>query len=191
MATIPDFIWNFMVGSEGRTLDLTRSDSGNWTGGKVGVGELKGSKYGVSAARYPTLDIANLTEDDAKAIFDRDYFTKFGCDRIPPGLGLLVSDAAYNGGDPIRWMQRAVGAGVDGDFGDETKDYANAAMAADPCSVLATFQTWHLAYLTSLDAWEIDGEQHGAPEGWSVRLMKGLALAVQVSVAPQSTPSVN
>jgi lysozyme family protein len=26
-------------------------DSGNWTGGKVGVGELKGTKWGICAAR--------------------------------------------------------------------------------------------------------------------------------------------
>ena len=35
-------------------------DRGNWTGGEVGRGECKGTKYGISAASYPALDIEIL-----------------------------------------------------------------------------------------------------------------------------------
>jgi lysozyme family protein len=49
-------------------------DGGNWTGGKVGMGELKGTMYGISAAQYPDLDIPNLTREQAKAIYYRDYW---------------------------------------------------------------------------------------------------------------------
>lgn len=49
-------------------------DSGNWTGGKVGLGELKGTNYGISAASWPHLDIVNLTESQAKGIYKDDYW---------------------------------------------------------------------------------------------------------------------
>ena len=49
-------------------------DSGNWTGGKVGEGELKGTKYGISASEFPALDIVNLTEAEAQAIYKSKYW---------------------------------------------------------------------------------------------------------------------
>ena len=42
-------------------LSLDPKDRGNWTTGVIGKGELKGTKYGVSAMSYPHLDIRNLT----------------------------------------------------------------------------------------------------------------------------------
>lgn len=61
------------VGEEGG-FTQDPNDIGNWTGGKVGVGILKGTKYGISAASYPALDIANLTLQDAQAIYKRSYW---------------------------------------------------------------------------------------------------------------------
>jgi lysozyme family protein len=182
--TIIDFYWKFIVGQEGKALDLTRTDGGNWTGGAVGLGMLRGSKFGISAARYPQVDIAALTESDAEALFVRDYFIEFGCDQLPQGLGLLVCDAAYNGGDPIAWMQAVVGAPVDHRFGPETKDAAKAAMALDPLTVLAAFQALHLAYLTNLRLWPIDGAVSGRPLGWATRLNIALAHAVSLAITP-------
>jgi hypothetical protein len=46
-------------------------DPGNWTGGKVGKGQLKGTKYDVSAAAFPKENIAGLTKDKAIAIYKR------------------------------------------------------------------------------------------------------------------------
>ena len=192
MASIPDFVWNFMVGAEGRGLDLTSSDPGNWTGGAVGSGVLRGSKYGISAAIYPSIDIANLTEVAAQAIFDRDYWSKIGCDRLHPALGFLVVDAEYNGGQPIRWMQQAVGTVIDGDFGDDTERAATLAMASNPTGVVATFAALHLGYLAICRLWPIDGvDADGRPLGWVTRLTNALALAVSVAVAPASPLLVN
>ena len=57
--------FNVTFAAEGETLDRTPSDRGNWTSGVIGVGTLVGSKFGISAATYPTLDIPNLTRDGA------------------------------------------------------------------------------------------------------------------------------
>lgn len=44
-----------------QTVTDDRNDKGNWTGGRVGVGQLKGTKYGISAAAYLHLGIKSLT----------------------------------------------------------------------------------------------------------------------------------
>ena len=49
-------------------------DKGNWTSGKIGVGVLMGTKFGISAARYPFLDIKNLTLAEAKDIYFDDFW---------------------------------------------------------------------------------------------------------------------
>ena len=66
-----DLAFTRLIGNEG-VLSMDPKDSGNWTGGKIGLGKLKGSKYGISAASYPMVDIANLTLEGAKAIYLRD-----------------------------------------------------------------------------------------------------------------------
>ena len=74
------------------------ADKGNWTGGKVGVGILKGTKYGISAASYPHLDIKNLTRADAKDIYWRDYWLKTGADKLKWPLSMIQFDTAVNMG---------------------------------------------------------------------------------------------
>jgi hypothetical protein len=54
-----DRIFDFVVGSEGGFTD-NPADPGNWTGGKIGAGECRGTKFGISAGAHPDLDIANL-----------------------------------------------------------------------------------------------------------------------------------
>ena len=51
-----------LIGNEGE-FDDSPKDRGNWTGGAIGVGELRGTKYGISAAAFPTLDIKAITLD--------------------------------------------------------------------------------------------------------------------------------
>lgn len=84
-----------------------RSDPGNWTGGKVGEGELRGTKFGISAAAYPKLDIVNLTMEAAKAIYRRDYWNLLGLDRVQdPDYALVVFDSAvqHGAGRAAGWM---------------------------------------------------------------------------------------
>lgn len=172
MPDIIDRVWSFVVGEEGETLDLTHDDKGNWTGGEVGVGELRGSKFGVSAKTYPTVDIAALTRDGAKAIFVRDYWQKFSCDQMPAPLGLLVVDAAYNGGHPIQWLQLALGVANDGVFGPATKAAIAAQVPAGRAKEIATeMLAQRLAYLSTGPLWSMFGAADGKPKGWARRLM--------------------
>lgn len=85
-------------------------DNGNWTSGIVGKGELKGTKYGISAASYPDLDIENLTVDDAKSIYKRDWWDKYHYGAIESQeLANKVFDVSINMGatQAHKLLQRA------------------------------------------------------------------------------------
>lgn len=85
------------VGQEGG-YDTNPKDRGNWTSGKIGVGELKGTKYGIAAFVYPNVDIEHLTVADAQAIYARDYWPKIAGDLQPAGVDLVAWDICVNSG---------------------------------------------------------------------------------------------
>ena len=116
-----DDAFSYVVGEEGK-LSLDPNDRGNWTGGECGVGELKGTKYGVSAASYPLLDIANLSLSDARAVAKRDFWDKIGGDSLRYGIALLLYDFGYNAGihEAAKCAQRALGLVDDGILGPKT-----------------------------------------------------------------------
>jgi lysozyme family protein len=95
-----DRAFNYVVGAEGVYSD-DPTDPGNWTGGivdGVGQGEFKGTKYGISAKSYPTLDIRNLTLAQAKEIYKRDYWDRIRLDVRPYGAAICLFDCAVNQG---------------------------------------------------------------------------------------------
>jgi hypothetical protein len=62
-----DRVFDIVVGHEGG-FTANPADCGNWTGGVIGTGTCRGTRFGISAAAYPDLDIANLSLDAAKAL---------------------------------------------------------------------------------------------------------------------------
>jgi lysozyme family protein len=109
-----------------------RADRGNWTSGVVGQGELKGTKYGISAAQYSTLDIANLTEDDAQAIYYRDWWVRYELGKLNPPIAGKMLDTMVPMGPfaAVKCLQRAIrGCGgailEDGVLGTVTMTAAN------------------------------------------------------------------
>lgn len=116
-----DTAFAMVIGHEGGFTD-NRNDRGNWTSGVIGQGQLKGTKYGIAAMSYPDLDIKNLTLQQAKAIYKRDYWDKVGGDQLPPKVAFNVFDGAINSGigRSARWLQMAVGAKPDGMIGPMT-----------------------------------------------------------------------
>lgn len=134
-----DKAFKLTVGAEGGyTAD--RKDKGNWTGGRIGVGELKGTKYGISAASFPDLDIKNLTLDQSKAIYRRDYWNAIMADQLPDGVDLIVFDAAVNHGvkEASRMLQFAVVPQyIDGTIGPMTIKAAASKPARDTIKEIA------------------------------------------------------
>lgn len=114
-----------VVGIEG-SLSTAPSDPGNWTGGVIGRGTLHGTKYGISAASYPTLDIASLTLDAAKALYRENYWNPISGDELPGPIAFTVFDCAVNQGLPTAKiiLQQALDVTADGYIGPETVEAA-------------------------------------------------------------------
>lgn len=123
-------------------------DRGNWTGGAVGVGVNKGTNWGISAAKYPTLDIRTLSREDAIAIYHRDYWQPVRGDEIPYRIALVLFDIQVNGGHPVKWLQQTLGVAADGVFGPAT--LAAVRNAADPKALVGRILRRRVLYYTTL-----------------------------------------
>lgn len=169
------------VAAEGSELDLNPDDRGNWTSGVIGVGELRGSKYGISSATYPTLDIAALTETDAQAIYARDFWALIQGDAMPPVVALTLFDAAVNSGRSVavHWLQQVLGVGVDGVVGKVT--LGALATWHDPVAMATALHQARGRYMIGLESWDI------FRNGWENRLC---ALPFRVMAAVETLDHV-
>ena len=157
----------------GSQLDTNPNDRGNWTSGVIGRGTLLGTKHGVAAFAYPTLDIANITFEQAAAIFKHDYWDRICGDLLPGPVARVLADCAYNQGvgAAVIILQQALNVAADGILGRQTlaaaAKYSNnpdallieiAARRAYRYGTTSTFGTFGL--------------------GWSRRLMSTVAKAL-------------
>lgn len=81
------------------------------------------TRFGISQNRYPTLDIENLTRQQAEALYLRDFWRPIKGAALPPALALVLFDAAVNMGPPtaVRILQTVLRhVTVDGVMGPET-----------------------------------------------------------------------
>lgn len=108
------------------------------------------TKFGISQKSYPKLDIANLTIDDAKAIYRRDYWEACNCDSLPTAFAIATFDSAVNQGTGVaaRILQLTLGVEADGVVGDKT---ITAAHKADPSRVRVLLAQRMAAYLRLMD----------------------------------------
>lgn len=72
----------------------------SWEGGYVNNPADPGgeTKYGISKRAYPKLDIANLTLEQARDIYYRDYYLPSGADALPMPLAVVHFDSAVHHG---------------------------------------------------------------------------------------------
>jgi lysozyme family protein len=82
------------------------------------------TKYGISKASYPDLDIKNLTVEQATAIYLRDFWLFGGIDSQDVATKMLDSYVNLRHA-AIKIAQQIVGAEVDGSYGPVTEDLIN------------------------------------------------------------------
>ena len=166
--TVFDQIFTILIGEEGGYSNDPHDPGGE-------------TKYGISKAAYPQVDIAGLTIDTAKAIYVRDFWAPCRCDDLPAGLALMVFDAAVNN-DCERareWLQAAVGVAQDGVIGPQTMTALLAAVArpGGVNTLCAEFLARRIDFMGLLKTWQRFGL------GWSRRLAalpyKALSIAQQ------------
>jgi len=86
------------------------------------------TKYGITKKFYPSVDIKNLTKEQAKKIYHQDYWKPAKCDEVPLHLRHIYFDMCVNFGrrGAVKVLQRAANSTikdkleVDGGIGSKT-----------------------------------------------------------------------
>jgi lysozyme family protein len=131
------------------------------------------TKYGISQAAHPDLVIAELTMDEAKAIYEKDYWLQNKCDQMPWAIGWVLFDCVVNHNpmDSAKWLQAAVGVAADGVIG--TKTLAAIAKHPEPFNVARDMTLARRDYVEGLHNYD------RFKAGWNRRHLDTLIGAIQ------------
>ena len=143
---------------------LMNVEGGYWDD-PVGGPTMYGVTERVARAWGYAGDMRLLPLTTARSIAKSEYWDRFKCDQFPYAIAYQVFDTAYNGGMPVRWLQEAVGADVDGIIGPSTLARVR---GADPAKVILSFNASRIKYLTSLKNWPSNSR------GWALRIAENL-----------------
>lgn len=104
------------------------------------------TRYGISKRSYPNLDIKNLTLDQAKAIYRRDFwlFNGITSQAVATKIFDMYVLAKHNA---IKQVQAIVGATQDGFWGANTEREVN---LMDEVKFLTYFRQWMVNYYISV-----------------------------------------
>ena len=155
---------------------INRNDPGNWTGGKVGKGALKGTKFGIAANTYPNLDIKNLTREQADVIYLRDYWSKAWGDEWPMGFDQVTYDATVNSGPgrgPL-WTCRALGFANANSRAAAVSKAKNLSTNEKVAAIKRAVSGQRMTFLKGLGTWGHFGK------GWTARCGRMEALGVKM-----------
>lgn len=146
-----------LLGNEGGLVD-NPNDPGGLT------------NWGISQRSYPHVDIRNLTQDEAKALYFRDFWNPIG--DADPAIKFQVFDFAVNSGiqTAIRKLQAAIGVADDGHWGPMS---AAKLASMDKNDVLMRFIGQRLRFWTALSTWPTFGK------GWANRAATDLNYAAE------------
>jgi lysozyme family protein len=128
------------------------------------------TSFGISKRSYPQVDIKALTQDQAKAIYHRDFWAPLG--DAPNAVKFQAFDFAVNSGiqTAIRKLQAAIGVADDGHWGPLS---AAKLAAMDVNDVLLRFMAQRLRFWVKCSAWPSMGG------GWVNRAAKQLEYAAE------------
>jgi lysozyme family protein len=122
------------------------------------------TKYGISQRAFPSLNIRELTYNEAMLIYKEKYWQRVRGDELPEGLDLCVFDMAVNQGvsAAVKALQRAVGASPDGVLGQGTLKSVKAVKPSE--AIIRFMQMRAAAYLATPNL-----DKYG--KGWMNRLV--------------------
>lgn len=128
------------------------------------------TNWGISKRSYPDVDIKDLSKDNAKQIYLRDFWRPLG--DAPGAVKFQVFDFAVNSSmqTAIRKLQAAIGVADDGHWGPMS---AAKLASMDQNDVLMRFNAQRLLFWTSLSTWPTFGK------GWARRAAKQLEYAAE------------
>lgn len=129
------------------------------------------TNWGISKRSYPTVDIKNLTREDAKLIYRQHFWNKVDGDRLIErgfdGVAFQLFDFAVNSGieTAVRYLQRVCGVADDGYWGPVSQAALEQMSESD---LIMRLNAERLDFMTRLKNWP----HHG--RGWARRIAQNL-----------------
>lgn len=125
------------------------------------------TKWGICKREYPHLDIPNLTREEAKEIFYRDFWCKIHANELPIPVAFQLFDFAVNSGvgTAIRYFQRSLGVADDGYWGPFSQEAVDNTHVTD---MIMCLNAERLEFMTKLKNWPYHGK------GWTRRIAQNL-----------------
>lgn len=110
-----------------------------------------------------TRDVRQITNAEVRAIYLGQFWSTIDASNLPAGVAYCVFDAAVNSGpgQAVRWLQRVIGAKVDGVVGMETLTKTK---EMDPATLIDAYCDRRLAFMQRLAHWDSFGD------GWTRRV---------------------
>lgn len=126
------------------------------------------TKWGISKRSYPQLDIRNLSRDDAKQIYLKDFWIVVG--GVHDSVFFQLFDFAVNSGidNAIRGLQRAINVADDGHWGPHSQSVAATVSESD---MLMLVIAERLDFMRKCKNWK------DASGGWAARIASNLRYA--------------
>lgn len=107
------------------------------------------TKYGISQRAHPTVNVANLTYEQAREIYTKEYLVDTRIAELPVGEQLkeAVLDFAVHSGPAtaVKYLQKLVNVSQDGKLGEETFKAIKAFKEPELQKALAIQRTLFLA----------------------------------------------
>jgi lysozyme family protein len=148
-------------------INVILSNEGGYSNNPDDKGGI--TKFGISSRSYPDIDIANLTKEEAKNIYKRDFWDKYLYKSINNlEVATKFFDLSVNMGHSwacilVQRALRACGKNIieDGSFGPQTLDAIN---NVDSTDLLAASKSEAAGYYRTLAA--IDKQDKVFLKGW-------------------------
>ena len=133
------------------------------------------TKYGISKRYYPNLDIKNLTQEQAKLIYKKNYWDKLQLYKVEGEVGAEIFDTAINmgRGTAVRIVQKSLNflgenLIIDGIIGKKTIDAINKWSNKDKRAVLVVLNGFQ--FLRYLEIIEKNPKLEKFARGWTKRV---------------------
>lgn len=134
------------------------------------------TRFGISQAAFPHVDIAGLTRADAIELYRQFYWDDNRCGELPPALAVAVFDGAvqHRHGVAAKLLQQSLGVKADGDIGPVT---LSAAARRDETEILIQYMARRSDLYAAIVS--ADSTQAVFLKGWFVRLFRVFYFALR------------
>ena len=166
-------------------LALLLEEEGGWSdhpndrGGKT--------MWGITQATYdawrkkkkrPLQTVRNVRKEEARELYESEYWKTSGCDRLPWPISYITFDAAVNSGPSraVKWTQGGLGCSTDGKVGPTTLAAASRVVAEGDAKGLLAIVDQRVQFLSKLI--RTDNSQLAFLLGWWRRSQRVLARAL-------------